>query len=129
MKIEIETIPHASQRYETCGDYFLDGDVRRFRISDMGNEDFEFLVRIHEQIEEHLTRRRGITEESITAFDIEYESKRQSGDFSEPGDNTNAPYFREHQLATQIERKLASELGVDWDMYNTTVENLSGDTP
>ena len=81
MKIQLRTIPHTKQKYETCGNYWVDQNgVRQIRVSDMGNEDYAFLVGLHEQIEQHLCLKRGITEESISAFDIAYEANRPEGD-------------------------------------------------
>lgn len=125
MHIQLRTIPHESQRYPTVGDWQIseDGTIA-IDVSDMGNEDYAFLVAIHEAVEVWLCRKRGISQESVDAFDIEYEKNRPDGDFSEPGDDTNAPYFKEHQFATMIERQVAKELGVNWDEYNHAVESL-----
>jgi hypothetical protein len=127
MKKVIETIPHAKHRYETVGDYWIDDEgVIQFRQSDMHNEDFEFLVSIHEQIEEHMTRRRGLKEPDIKAFDEMYEKERSEGLHSqsdEPGFDKRAPYLKEHTIATGVEMMLAGHMGVDWNEYANAVEN------
>jgi hypothetical protein len=117
-RIIIETIPDAAQRYNTVGDYYHNeqGDQLLF-ISDMGNKKYEFLIALHELIESQLCQERGTTEEMIDVFDFEFEKNRQEGDLREPGDQPEAPYFKEHQFATEIERLTAKELGVDWDKY------------
>lgn len=127
MNIEMKSIPHSEQRYETVGDYWQDGDTLRFRVSDMGNGDYHFLVMIHEMIEEHLTRRRGLKEEDIKAFDEKYEADREAGkhaDSDEPGFDSEAPYQREHTIATGIEMMLAGHMGIDWNDYDKTVMSL-----
>lgn len=124
MHIEIDSIPHNKQRYETCGDYRSEGNSDFITVSAMGNPDYEFLVAVHEFIEMWLTRKRGITEESITAFDVEFEANRLEGDFSEPGDDPAAPYVAEHKFATKIERLIAEECGVNWDEYDGVVSSL-----
>jgi hypothetical protein len=125
MKIQLRTIPHTKQKYETCGNYWVDQNgVRQIRVSDMGNEDYAFLVGLHEQIEQHLCLKRGITEESISAFDIAYEANRPEGDESEPGDHPDSPYRKEHFFATNIERMIALELGVDFAEYSKAVMSL-----
>jgi len=53
-----------------------------------------------------------------------YEDNRREDDDSEPGDSELAPYYAEHQFATAIERRLAAELGVNWDHYDKTVTAL-----
>jgi hypothetical protein len=123
-RINIETIPIEEMRYDTVGDYYEESGIRQFRIADMKNEDYEFLVLIHEMIEEHLTRKRGISEESITAFDVEFEKNRKEGNIDEPGHDINAPYHKEHVFAECIERLIAQELGVDWKKYDDTVNTL-----
>lgn len=124
MRYVIETIPHSSQRYDTVGDYFNEDGTERIIVSDMGDEDYEFLVAIHELAEQYLTKRRGITEASITAFDEEFERNRKEGNEDEPGDDPNAPYQNEHCLATSIERMMAAALGVKWKEYEDAVNAL-----
>ena len=125
--IEFKIIPHRQMRYRTCGDYFEQDGTIQFRVSDMGNDDYEFLVLIHEIVEQYLTQRRGITEESINEFDVNFEEERDAGLHSfdaEPGDDPKAPYRKEHFTATNIERMICEQLGVDWDKYSDTVNNL-----
>jgi hypothetical protein len=125
MKIIIETIPHQQQRYPTVGDWIFDKDgTLHITVSDMGDDRYEFLVGVHEAVEAFLCRHRGISEESITEFDIKFEKNRQYNDISEPGDNPLAPYRKEHFFATSIERLIAAELKVDWFVYDETVVNL-----
>ncbi len=126
-KITIETIPDTQQRYNTVGDYFHNenGD-QIFRISDMGNWKYEFLIALHELIESGLCKDRGITEQMIDEFDFSFEKQRIKGDDREPGDETNAPYYKEHQFATKIERMIADELGVNWEEYIQAGRNLDG---
>lgn len=42
----------------------------------------------------------------------------------EPGDDARAPYQREQFFATNLERLLAAELGVEWFAYDRLVEGL-----
>jgi len=121
---EIKTIPHSHHRYPTVGDYYYEDGITRIRVSDMKNEKYEFLVSIHEQIEEFLTRLRGIKEEDITNFDKKFEENRKPGDYSEPGDCKAAPYYNEHQIATFIEKQLAIELNINWRDYEEAINIL-----
>ncbi|VVB61608.1 Uncharacterised protein [uncultured archaeon] len=125
MNTTINIIPHSRQRYETCGDWIFDdfGDLH-IRISDTGNTDYEFLVGIHEQIEAYLCNKRRIKEKDITRFDIQFEKNREEGNTDEPGDHILAPYRKEHQFATKIERELAKELDIDWNEYSKTIDEL-----
>lgn len=126
LRTVVEVIPHSGQRYDTVGDYLTDAyGTTHFRVSMMGDTDYEFLVSIHEQIESYLARKRGISEADIDKFDMAFEEAREPGDYSEPGDDTRCPVFREHQFATKVERLLAAELNVSWEEYDAVVTELS----
>ncbi len=125
MKIEVETIPHHEQRYPTVGDYWEEAGTVQIRVSEMHDWRYVILVAVHELIEMMLARYRGISEEAIGNFDMEFEAKREKGLVTgEPGDAADAPYRREHFFATNVERLLAAELGVDWAIYETYVDSL-----
>ena len=126
-RIVVEVIVHAEQRYPTAGDYFADGDAWMVRVSDCGDERYEFLVALHEMVEWFLTQQRGIAEEDIARFDRDFEQAReagQHGDLDEAGDDPAAPYRREHRFATRVEWLMAEELGVDWDEYGAALGRL-----
>ncbi|MHB8362817.1 MAG: hypothetical protein ACYDBX_04330 [Patescibacteria group bacterium] len=124
MKIVINVVPHDRQRYKTAGDWFFDGDNLFIKVSDMGNEDFAFLVAIHEMVEAWLCKKLDISEEEITKFDMRFEANRKDGNTDEPGDDVNSPYADEHLLATGIEKIICSALGIKWAEYDKTVNNL-----
>ena len=127
MICNISTIPHEKHRYETVGDWIVDNEnlpAFSIMVSEMGDPDYALLVALHEMVEMYLCWKRGIQQSDVDEFDKAYEAKRPDGDYSEPGDDKNAPYYREHQFATSIEKQIAAELGVDWEKYNTTVEEL-----
>lgn len=126
MRICLTTVPHAAQRYETVGDWIADGrtHLRHVRVSEMGNEDYHFLVGIHEMVEAWLCLKRGISQESVDEFDKQFEAARVEGNTDEPGHDPNAPYHREHVFAEKIEKLVAEEMGVDWDAYEKVVEAL-----
>lgn len=96
MRINIETIPHEKQRYPTVGDYWEDNDeLQQVRVSEMQDWRYEALVAVHELIEMILVKHRGISEESITEFDIAFEQSREVGRvLGEPGNDPRAPYQR-----------------------------------
>ena len=128
IKINIETIPHKDHRYETVGDYWIDDNgVRQIRISEMKDWRKMLLVAVHEMIEQSLCIYYGVSEKDITEFDMEFEKQRESGlhsDDAEPGDDVNSPYRSEHFFATNVERLLAAELGVDWNEYDKEIMSL-----
>lgn len=123
-QISISVISHKEQAYDTCGDYeFVDEDCLDVTISKT-KADYEFLVMIHEMIEWYLTQKRGISIKKITAFDKSFEKKRKKGNTSEPGDSKAAPYYKEHQFATSVERLVAKELKIDWSDYEKMINSL-----
>jgi hypothetical protein len=91
-------------------------------VSDIGDKDYEFLVLIHEMVEQHLCERDGVTEAQVDKFDKTFEAAGLPG---EPGDNPGAPYYRQHQVASRIEKHVAVELGVSWDAYNARLDEVA----
>jgi hypothetical protein len=125
MKIIIDIIPHEQQRYPTVGDWQYGEDNSIYiKVSDTFNWQFNALVGIHELIEAMLCKNRGIREEEVTEFDIEFEDTRESNTSSEPGDHPEAPYHNEHVFAMCLERLLAHELRVNWEQYEEILDSL-----
>lgn len=120
--IAANTIPHKEQRYDTAGDYldFASGEVRLLFISDMGNADYEFLVLIHELLEQHLCLKRGIPEPVIAEYDKTYTGEHPDN----PGLDPRAPYHKEHMFSEQIEELIGKELGIDMVAYNSAFDKL-----
>lgn len=130
LNIRIKTINHKEQRYDTCGDWVWEKNKAGHRIltiyvSDMCDWKKEFLVAFHELIEVTLCKERHIPQEIVDNFDLEYEARRAEDDLtSEPGDSEQAPYHKEHVFATELEKKMAKELGMDWENYEKTIYSL-----
>lgn len=124
MNIKIEIIPHEQQRYTTCGDWIFDekGDLT-IRISKLSDWRREMLVAVHELVEVLLCKHDGVTQEVVDDFDMNKFSYEDHPD-EEPGDSPDAPYKKQHCLATAVERMLAAELGVDWKPYEDELETL-----
>jgi hypothetical protein len=118
MRIIIDTIPHSDQRYNTVGDYFESQDAVCINVSQLADRREMLLIAIHELCEWALCDVAGVSLAEIDAFDMHW---RGSG---EPGDSPTAPYHRQHQIATVIERILALEMGVDWLEYERHIQEL-----
>jgi hypothetical protein len=131
LKITAEVLPYEKMRYETAGDYFMKPDGSWvFQVADTGNEASNIMILIHELVEWFLTQQKGITEESITAFDEKFEEERERGlhgEDDEPGDALDAPYRDEHCIATAVERILCGHLGIPWQKYDEDVMSLWSD--
>ncbi len=76
------------------------------------------MVAIHEIVEATLCRAAKVPDEDIDKFDMAFK-----GD-GEPGDDPQAPYRRQHLMATAIEKMLAAAMGVDWQTYDRAIEEL-----
>ncbi len=125
MKVKIKTIPHQGQRYPTCGDWYWEGDTLIIKVSKMSDWRYEALVAFHEFAEAMMCKEQNISEHDITNYDIDFEFQRANGVVDgEPGDSEHAPYRGQHFVATNLERILAHELGVDWSKYDKEVSNL-----
>ena len=127
MNILIKTISHKEQRYETCGDWVFEenGDIIIY-VSELGNWKYEMAVAYHELREVLLCKALGISQESVDAFDIQFEKERLEGQHGvdEPGDDKTNPAWYAHQLATHDERNLIADLGEKWEEYEQAVLNI-----
>lgn len=125
--VNISTVRHQDQRYNTVGDWQeIESRWPSFRIavSELQDWRYEALIAIHELVEAVLCRHAGIGDEAVTMFDRAFEATRAEGDVNEPGDDPEAPYRRQHRIATAIEMLLAAELGVEWSEYRQRIEAL-----
>jgi hypothetical protein len=134
--VRISTIPHNHQRYKTVGDWLYDeaSESVTILVSDMGDWRKGLACGIHELIETALCVQDGVSEESVSAFDVAYEEARRTQrpapcgcvptEDSEPGEDRHAPYRRQHAFADGVERLFANAIGLVWDEYAETVVNL-----
>lgn len=120
--IVVKSIPHDQQEYDTLGNWRLRdaiseqwgqyfGPYMLIEVDEMGDWRKEFIVAIHEMVEAALCQHRGISQADVDAFDKSHLESPQ------PGDEPDAPYRREHEFATDIERLIGRELGVDLQSY------------
>jgi hypothetical protein len=117
MRIEIRTIAAGKQRYNTCGDYFMDEDgVLQVRISNAKDWRSEAAVVIHELVEYFLCRRSRVKLDTIDQWDKDH------ADADEPGDVPDCPYWRQHRFAENLERLLVAELGLRWDEHSAIID-------
>lgn len=120
LKIRIWAIPKNEQRYDTCGDWWIEKDGEwNIRVTNQDNWKSELAVAIHELIEMALCVDRKIDEQVVTNFDMSFEDARMHGHATgEPGDSQLAPYRKEHRFAENIERQVIHELGIHWNDHD-----------
>lgn len=126
----IRFIDHIDQRYETCGDWEVGAEgYHKISVSRVQPLKYSYLVAVHELIEMLLCMERGIPQYIVDDWDIAFEKKRlrfpRKMKDAEPGDNPAAPYFKEHQFASKIEKMLAKELKINWREYEEAISSLS----
>jgi hypothetical protein len=125
MNLVCKTIPYKNMRYPTCGDYWIDADgTFQIRIAELPDWRYVALVFVHEFWEMCACIHAGIEFESIDNFDKAFELHRQPGNTDEPGDDSAAPYYNQHQSACAVERLFAFILGVRWEKYADAIEAL-----
>lgn len=140
MRVIIETILHEGQRYNTCGDWHWKEEngemILHIFVSQMQDDEhnnvpamlMEFVVGIHEAVEAMQCRRDGITEKQVDDFDLDKDYDKACAELGiEPGDHTDAPYKRQHTLATGIERILCYSLNIPWYEYEDQLMELCDD--
>jgi hypothetical protein len=118
ISLDVKTILHKDQRYDTAGDWFDQDGTYYFKISDCKNKKYEWLLAIHEIVERALCDVNGVDAESVDKFDMKFR-----GD-GEPGDSPRSPYRTEHCYATAVERMLCAAMGVNWKEYDDFVSKL-----
>jgi hypothetical protein len=123
LDITIYSIPHSTQRYDTCGDWSYQYNGLVISVSQLPSRREMWLVAIHELIEAFLCECTGITERQVDDFDMR-KYPEIAVQNAEPGDCPVAPYYKAHQIATGIERILAVEAGVDWLTYEQHIKEL-----
>jgi len=119
-RLSVYVIPHCNQRLNNgdVADYeAIDKHNAVIRVSDLKNNDMNFLIALHEFIELHLITKAGIKIEDIDKWDCEHPD--------EMGDHPNAPYRDAHKFSTMIEMIVANKLNVDWDEYEDKITEIS----
>lgn len=118
MNVSIRVINESAHRPFISGaDWFFDdrGDLQ-VRVSKLSDWRREMCLAFHEAVEAVLCKFHGVSQKAVDAFDQQYEQTHASD--LNAGDDPLAPYQREHNTATAVERILAGELFVQWKNYD-----------
>jgi hypothetical protein len=129
MNINIQTIPHSLQRYETMGDWWFDSSgTLQIRVSEMGVVKYEILIALHEAVEAILCTGEGMDSKVLDDFDQRFEALREREPdllgLQEPGDMVSAPYHKQHTTANAVEHFAADAMGVDFQSYEDMVNSV-----
>lgn len=116
-EIEIRFIDRIDARYDTWGDYFMEGDKLIFQIVRDVKEFYTRINLVHEMVECFLCLKNGITFEEIDRFDFSYKAESIH---DEPGNDIRSPYYEEHRLAEKVERMMCGQAAESFEEYINT---------
>jgi len=120
LDISVITVPHNQQQYDTVGNWSIENEMDWVvSVSRMSDWRHEFLVAVHEIIEMGLCKHAGVTTDEVTRFDSQFQGE------GEPGDDPKAPYVKQHNIATAVERILAGMLDIKWTEYEDAIRKLA----
>lgn len=120
MDILIRVIPESEMRPEVNGaDWFWDekGDLQ-VRVSPMSDWRYEVALAFHEAFEACLCKQNGVSQKSVDDFDMAYDLAHPDQPDLNAGDELDAPYRREHNYATIVDRLFIGACGLDWKAYD-----------
>lgn len=119
MNMNVLVIPNSEMRPEVDGcDWFYDdtGNLE-VRIAPLSCWEMETCLAIHELIESILCKKAGISQTEVDQFDLKFDRDHPNEPDIGAGDDPDAPYHRQHIVATTIERIVAGELNLNWEEY------------
>lgn len=125
-RIYITVVPHAQQRYDTVGDWTVDGRDWIITVSDTGNWKANVLIALHELVEMTLCFDRGITAQQVDNFDLKWISHNG---IAEPGNDPQCPYEEQHRRASMIEGYVRQWLNLDLREYYKLIDDLGPGGP
>jgi hypothetical protein len=120
MNIIIKTIPPTEMREGVDGaDWYVDaaGDLQ-VRICPMSDPRMEMALKLHEAFEAILCLHDGVTVKQVDEFDRQYDLDHPDETDCEAGDDPEAPYAKQHSLATAVERIYTAHVGLNWRLYD-----------
>ncbi len=126
MNITIKIIPREAHRPEVDGcDWYYDeaGDLQ-IRISPMSCEAYEHALILHELFEALACRHDGVTQKQVDDFDLAYDKAHPNEPDLGAGDDPEAPYHKQHNLATVVDRLFISSCGLKWADYDSELASI-----
>lgn len=115
----VKVVPPEQMRYASCDDYTEqpDGSVL-FTIADTGSLRSNLLVLVHALVEYALVEKAKIPLSLVDAWDM----TRPDDDDTEPGDDPQSPYHKQHMLASAFERIVSDGLREDWFEHEARID-------
>lgn len=104
--ITIDFIPEDQMRYHTLGDWLFDGFGNlHIKVVDTKDIKVDLPIAIHELIEAVLCKINRISQFDVDMWDLSYDEidVLNMNKPDEPGEHPEAPYFKEHRIACNVE--------------------------
>ena len=119
LHISIDTIPQKQHEYATYGNY--KGHIRRrfIEVSELNDWRWEFLIALHELIEQNIALALGLSEAEILAWDLAH---LESDD---PGSLDGCPYKFMHLYAERAEKDMCRMCNWDYEEYCKALDKHS----
>lgn len=139
MQVNIKTIQHSQQRYNTVGDWWFETsyypggehkvykETLEIRVSEMGDWRYEQAVAMHEYYEALLCYNDGLDGKVVDKFDQEFEASpmmQAIPGVEEPGDHPEAPYYKQHAKALAVEHMFLGDTDVVRYLYYEAQDEL-----
>ena len=118
-RVVIEIVDHSEQRYNTVGDWTLQGGLLTIRASRMP-DDLHWPIVDHEMAEARWCARNGVSQGQVDEFDAKFELTAHGN--LEPGDDHRAPYYEGHQIGIIVEKMAVLEMGWSWAEYLDVID-------
>lgn len=120
MDIIIKVIPESEQRKEVNGaDWFWDAEGNlQVRVSPMSDWRYETALAFHEAFEACLCKNNGVTQKEVDEFDMAFDLAHPNEPDLNAGDEQTAPYRREHNYATIVDRLFIGACQLNWKDYD-----------
>ena len=97
-------------RYKGIGDWYQPKAGHHLVLAlDLEDDDVTLGVLVHELIEQYMCARDGVHEFPVNEFDAKFKGE------GEPGDDPAAPYYKQHQAASAVEKVVLEVLGRDFE--------------
>jgi hypothetical protein len=120
MNVNIQVIPRQQMRPEVDGaDWWFDehGDLQ-VRVCPMSDWRYEIALAFHEAFEGALCKNNGVTVAEVDRFDQEFDLTHPNEPDLNAGDDPKAPYRKEHNYSTIVDRLFIGACGLDFGEYD-----------
>lgn len=126
--VHMHTDTIKDHRYKSIDDWqnpYINSNNVVFTVqaADTGNWKYNMLIFFHALVEQVLCYSNKITDEQVSEWDMRHTH------CDDPGSHEEAPYFREHKSAEEIEAMISTYLDIPWDDYGKAIDKVLAKYP